>query len=162
MAMPEQVTFLTPEGLEKVRRDLDHLRTVRRPQMIKQLQEALEMASAQATALENPDYDAAKNEQAFVEGRILQLEQILKTAVLIEGPETKEVIGLGSKVTITEGANGPPEQYCIVGSVEADPGRGYISNESPLGSALIGHQVGDQVSVEAPDGVIVFYVTVVE
>ena len=72
MAMPEQVTFLTPEGLEKVRRDLDHLRTVRRPQMIRQLQEALEMASAQATPLENPGYDAAKNEQAFIEGRILQ------------------------------------------------------------------------------------------
>jgi transcription elongation factor GreA len=156
--MPDQVTFLTPNGLEKIKRDLDILRNIRRPQVIKQLQEALEQASAQATPLENPDYDAAKNEQAFIEGRILQLEQILKTAVIIEGPETTEAIGLGSKVTITEGSDGPPEHYTIVGSFEADPSRGYISNASPLGRALMGHRVGDEVSVEAPDGEIVFYI----
>ena len=160
--MPEQVTFLTPEGLAKIRRDLDQLRNVRRPQVIKQLQEALEQASAQASALENPDYDAAKNEQAFIEGRILQLEQNLKTAVLIEQPSTHEVISLGSKVTITEGQDGPPEHYCIVGSVEADPGRGFISNESPLGRTLLGHRIGDRVTVYAPDGEIEFFVTAVE
>jgi transcription elongation factor GreA len=162
MIMPEQVTFLTPEGLAKIQRDLDQLRNVRRPQVIKQLQEALEQASAQASALENPDYDAAKNEQAFIEGRILQLELILKTAVLIEQPRSPEVIGLGSRVCITEGQDGPPEHYCIVGSVEADPGRGYISNESPLGRALLGHKIGDRVVVHAPDGEIEFFVTAVE
>ena len=160
--MPEQVTFLTPEGLRKIQHDLDQLRNVRRPQVIKQLQDALEQASAQASALENPDYDAAKNEQAFIEGRILQLEQILKTAVLIEQPRTREVIGLGSRVTITEGQDGSPEHYCIVGSVEADPGRGFISNESPLGRALLGHKLGDWVTVHAPDGEIEFLVTAVE
>ena len=160
--MPEQVAFLTPEGLKKIQKDLDELRNVRRPQVIKQLQEALEQASAQATPLENPDYDAAKNEQAFIEGRILQLEQILKTAVIIEGPQTREVIGLGSKVTISEGSGGPPEHYVIVGSFEADPRRGFISNESPLGKALLNHKVGDEITVEAPDGPIVFRVQAVE
>ena len=116
----------------------------------------LEQASAQATPLENPDYDAAKNEQAFIEGRILQLEQILKTAVIIEGPATGDVVGLGSKVTVTEGDDGPPERYTIVGSVEADPGSGFISNMSPLGRALIGSKAGDRVTVEAPDGEIEF------
>jgi transcription elongation factor GreA len=160
--MPEQVTFLTPRGLEKIRRDLEQLRNVRRPQVIKQLQEALEQASAQASALENPDYEAAKNEQAFIEGRILQLESILKTAVIIEEPATRDVIGLGSKVTITEGEYGPPEHYTLVGSVEADPGHGFISNESPLGRALMGHKVGDRVTVRAPDGEIEFSIQAVE
>jgi transcription elongation factor GreA len=156
--MPEQATFLTPNGLEKVKRDLEHLRTVRRPQVIRQLQEALEQASAQATPLENPDYEAAKNEQAFIEGRILQLEQILHTAVLIEAPGSTEVASLGSRVVIAEVPDGPPEHYTIVGSVEADPARGYISNESPLGRALMGCQQGDQITVAAPDGDIVFQV----
>jgi transcription elongation factor GreA len=162
MMMPEQVTFLTPQGLTKIQKELDDLRNIRRPQVIKQLQEALEQASAQATPLENPDYDAAKNEQAFIEGRILQLELIIKTAVIIEEPETRETIGLGNKVTITEGRNGPPEHYCIVGSVEADPAHGFISNESPIGRALMGHRVGDRIAVAAPDGEIEFYVTSVE
>jgi transcription elongation factor GreA len=159
MMMPGQVTFLTPNGYEKVRQDLERLYNVRRPQIIKQLQEALEQGSAQASALENPDYEAAKNEQAFIEGRILQLEQILKTAVIIEGPSTHEVVGLGSKVTIIEGDGGIEEQYTIVGSVEADPGRGFISNRSPLGRVLMGHKVGDRVIVSAPDGDIEFLIT---
>jgi transcription elongation factor GreA len=162
MMMPEQVTFLTPKGLEKIQKNLEWLRNVRRPQVIKQLQEALEQASAQASALENPDLEAAKIEQAFIEGRILQLEQILKTAAIIEEPQTREIIGLGSKVTITEGKDGLPEQYCIVGSVEADPSQGFISNESPLGRALLGHKVGDRVLVTAPDGDIEFHITAVE
>jgi transcription elongation factor GreA len=162
MMMPEQVTFLTPRGYEKVRQELDRLCNVRRPQIIKQLQEALEQASAQASALENPDYEAAKNEQAFVEGRILQLEQILNTAVIIEEPPTKDAIGLGSKVTITEGEDGAAEHYTIVGSVEADPGHGFISNESPLGRALMGHKIGDRVIVSAPDGAIEFLITAVD
>ena len=160
--MPEQVTFLTPNGLEKVRKDLEWLRNIRRPQAIKQLQEALEQASAQASALENPDYEAAKNEQAFIEGRILQLEQILKTAVIIEVPHSRDTVELGSKVTVTEGSGGAPEQYSIVGSVEADPSRGYVSNASPLGRALLGRRVGDRVLVRAPDGEIEFYITAVE
>jgi len=160
--MPEQVSFVTPEGLRRIQEKLDYLRAVERPRVIQQLKEALEQASAQASALENPDYEAAKNEQAFIEGRILQLEQVLKTAVVIKEPPTHEVVGLGSEVRITEGTDGPEEHYKIVGSVEADPTKGFISNESPLGRALMGHKIGDAVVVRAPDGEIVFYITAVE
>lgn len=160
--MPDQVSFVTPEGLKRIEQELHELRTIRRPRVIEQLKEALEQASAQASPLENPDYAAAKNEQAFIEGRILQLEAILKTAVLIEEPDTKDVITIGSKIAITEGADGTPEQYHIVGSVEADPLHGYISNESPLGRALMGHKVGDRVKIKAPDGEIEFHVVAVD
>ena len=160
--MPEQVSFVTPNGLKKVQEELDYLRNVRRPQAIRQLKESLEQASAQASALENPDLDVAKNEQAFIEGRILQLEQVLKTAVIIETPQTHEVIGLGNKVTVTEGADGVPENYCIVGSVEADPRKGYISNESPLGRALLGRKAGERVVIAAPVGEIEFCIQSVE
>jgi len=160
--MPDQVSFVTPEGLKRIEQQLQELRTVRRPRIIQQLKEALEQASAQASPLENPDYAVAKNEQAFIEGRIQQLELILKTAVLIEEPGTHEVVSLGSKVTITEGSDGEPEHYHVVGSVEADPLHGYISNQSPLGRALMGHKVGDVVTVQAPDGEIEFYIQAVE
>jgi transcription elongation factor GreA len=159
--MPEQVTFVTAEGLKRIEQQLHQLRTVDRPRVILQLKEALEQASAQASPLENPDYAAAKNEQAFIEGRILQLESIVKTAVVIE-QSTAEVVGLGTKVTVTEGEYGTPEHYHIVGSVEADPLHGYISNASPLGRALMGHKAGDTVIVNAPDGDIEFHIVSVE
>lgn len=152
--MSEETTFITLEGLKKLQQDLEWLRTVRRPQAIKQLQEALE----QASALENPDYEAAKNEQAFIEGRIQQLEQTLRDVVIIEKREDSGVVDLGSQVVITEGKDGAPETYTLVGSAEADPLRGCISNESPLGRALMGRKVGDRISVQAPDGELVFYV----
>lgn len=160
--MPDQVSFVTSEGLKRIERELENLRRVQRPKIIRQLQEALEQASAQASPLENPDYAAAKNEQSFVEGRILQLEQILKTAVLIEEPATHDVVSLGSKVTIAEMPDGGPEHYHVVGSVEADPLHGFISNESPLGRALMGRKIGDVVSVQAPDGVIEFRIQAVD
>jgi len=159
--MPEQVTFVTAEGLKRIEQQLHQLRTVERPRVILQLKEALEQASAQASPLENPDYAAAKNEQAFIEGRILQLESIVKTAVVIE-ETTTEVVGLGTKVTVAEGDHGSPEHYHIVGSVEADPLHGYISNASPLGRALMGHKAGDTVTVHAPDGDIDFHIVSVK
>ncbi len=156
--MPEHVAFLTKEGLDKIQQDLKVLRNVRRPQVIRQLQDALE----QASALENPGYQVAKNEQAFIEGRIQQLEQILANVVLIEKHEGFGVVELGSKVTIIEGQDGELEVYIIVGSAEADPRRGCISNESPLGQALMRHKVGDSVTVQAPDGELEFYIKSVE
>jgi transcription elongation factor GreA len=159
--MPEEVTFVTAEGLKRIEQQLHRLLTVDRPRVILQLKEALEQASAQASPLENPDYAAAKNEQAFIEGRIQQLESIVKTAVVIE-ESTAEVVGLGTKVTVTEGEGGTPEHYHIVGSVEADPLHGYISNASPLGRALMGHKAGDTVIVNAPDGDIEFHIVSVE
>jgi transcription elongation factor GreA len=160
--MPEHVSFVTPEGLERIRRELDQLVTVHRPRVIIQLKEALEQASAQASPLENPDYASAKNEQSFIEGRIQQLESILKTAVLIDSSQHSDVVRLGSKVTITEGRDGPPEDYVVVGSVEADPLHGFISNASPLGRALMGHKAGEVVLVNAPDGEIEFHIVTVD
>ncbi|MBN1641653.1 MAG: transcription elongation factor GreA [Anaerolineae bacterium] len=160
--MPDQVHHVTPEGFERLKRELDQLLTVHRPRVIVQLKEALEQASAQASPLENPDYAAAKNEQSFIEGRILELESIVKTAVLIDSSQKRETVGLGSKVTITEGPDGSPERYVVVGSVEADPLHGYISNASPLGRALMGHRAGDWVVVNAPDGEIEFRIVALE
>ena len=156
--MPRQRTFVTPEGLKRIEQQLQRLCTVQRPKVINQLKEALE----QASALESPEYITAKNEQAFVEGRIQQLEVILKTAELIQEPSANGVVSLGAHVTVTEGLDGPPEHYCIVGSVEADPLNGYISNESPLGQALMGRRVGDRVTIRAPDGEIEFCITAIE
>ncbi len=160
--MPEHVSFVTPEGFERIKRELDQLLTVHRPRVILQLKEALEQASAQASPLENPDYAAAKNEQSFTEGRIQQLEAILRPAVLIDESQRGEEVGLGSRVTITEGPDGSPEHYRVVGSVEADPLHGYISNASPLGRALMGRKAGETVVVNAPDGEIEFCIVAVE
>jgi transcription elongation factor GreA len=160
--MPEQISFVTREGLIKIERDLNELRTVHRPRVIRQLKEALEQASAQASPLENPDYAAAKNEQSFIEGRIMHLELILKTAVLIDESHTSDVVVIGSRVTVTEGSDGEEERYHIVGSVEADPLHGMISNESPLGRALLGHRADDTVIVQAPDGEIEFVIRAID
>jgi transcription elongation factor GreA len=108
---------------------------------------------------ENAEYEDARNERAFVEGRILTLEMILSKAVLIEdGTGPTDHVGLGSRVTVVEvnGEEGEPENYHVVGSAEADPVAGRISNESPLGRRLMGSKVGDIVKVNAPDGLINF------
>jgi transcription elongation factor GreA len=111
--------------------------------------------------LENAEYEDAKNEQAFVEGRILTLEEILKNVVIIEEGGPTDRVSIGSRVTMVE-EDGEPETYHIVGSVEADPKRGRISNESPLGRALLGHRVGDEVIVNVPDGVLCFRITAIQ
>ena len=150
--MSQQQTFLTREGYHKLEQELNHLRTVRRQEVAHRLHQALE----EGNILENAELEDARNEQAFVEGRILMLENILGSAVIIgedEGP--RETVGLGSRVTVAEG-NGPPETYSIVGSTEANPIKGLISNESPLGQALMGRKVGETASVHAPDGTLVF------
>ena len=149
--MNNQQTFLTPEGYQKLEQELHHLRTVRRQQVARRLHQALE----EGDILENAELEDARNEQAFVEGRILQLEAMLRNAVIIEEAGPRETVGLGSRVTVVEG-DGPPETYHIVGSAEADPARGLISNESPLGRALMGQKVGGKAIVNAPAGVLVF------
>jgi len=147
--MDEQQVFLTREGYRKLEEELHYLRTVRRQEVAERLRAAQE----DGEVLENAEYDDAKNEQAFLEGRILELETILRNAVIIdEESHRRDVVGLGCQVTITEVEGGEPETYHIVGSAEAEPGRGYISYLSPLGKALLGHKVGDEVTVDAPDG----------
>lgn len=149
-----QETFLTPNGFERLEQELLHLRTARRQQVARRLHEALE----EGDILENAELEDARNEQAFVEGRILTLENLLGSAVIIENKGPQETVGVGSQVTVVEG-DGPPERYHIVGSTEADPANGYISNESPLGQALMGLKPGDIATVNAPDGVLAFMIT---
>jgi transcription elongation factor GreA len=149
--MNNQQTFLTPQGYQEREQELHHLRTVRRQEVARRLHQALE----EGDILENAELEDARNEQAFVEGRILQLETMLRDVVIIEEAGPRETVGLGSRVTVVEG-DGPPETYHIVGSAEADPARGLISNESPLGRALMGQKMGGKAIVNAPAGVLVF------
>jgi len=151
--MNRQQTFLTREGYQKLDQELDYLRTVRRQEVARRLHQAL----TEGDILENAELEDARNEQAFVEGRILALESMLGSAVIIEEEGPRETVGLGSRVTVVEG-DGPQETYHIVGSAEADPAKGLISNESPLGQALMGRRVGEKAVVNAPDGVLVFEV----
>lgn len=146
--MPQKETFLTPEGLEKLKAELENLETVRRPQVAEQIHRAKELGGT----VDNAEYDDAKNEQAFVEGRILTLESMIKSATLIkEGKSPSSFVKLGSKVRVRN-QDGEEEHYTIVGSAEASPSEGRISNESPVGSALLGKRVGDEVEAEAPAG----------
>jgi transcription elongation factor GreA len=152
-----QQTFLTSEGYQRLEQELKYLRTTRRQEVALRLHEALE----EGDILENAELEDARNEQAFVEGRILTLETMLRYAVIIEAEGPRETVGLGSRVTVVEGA-APPETYHIVGSAEADPIKGLISNESPLGRALMGRKVGELANVNAPDGVLVFEIVSIQ
>lgn len=149
--MAEEPILLTPEGRERLKAELEHLRTVRRPRLAHQLREAID----EGDLTENAGYEDAKHEQSFVEGRIVTLETLLKRAVVVEGARGSDRVTFGSSVTVMERGGGE-ESFQIVGFAEADPDNGRISNESPLGGALLDHKVGDEVAVEAPDGVFYF------
>ncbi len=150
--------FLTPEGYKKLQAELDHLRDVRRKEVAQRLHEAAE--SSLGEFVEDPEFEAAKNEQSFVEGRIRELEILLANAQVITKSRKKaEAVDIGVTVTIREGRR-KPEEYYIVGAPEANPRDGKISHESPLGKALMGKKVGDNVEVKAPNGA--FTVKVVE
>jgi transcription elongation factor GreA len=142
--------FLTKEGFQKLQDELDHLRTAKRQEVADRLHEAMEGGEL----IENAEYEAAKNEQSFVEGRIQELDMLLATARVIE-PEDKNrldgTVVVGSTVTIQEPGS-DAETYTIVGAAEANPREGKISNESPIGKAILNHEVGETVSVEAPSG----------
>jgi transcription elongation factor GreA len=148
-----ETTYLTAEGRKKLKDELEYLRTVRRPAVARQIHEAKEGGDI----TENAGYDEAKNEQAFVEGRIMTLEALLNQVEIITEGNRGEVVSLGSKVKVAEDG-GDPEVFHIVGKAEADPGKGRISNESPLGRALMGRRKGDKVTVQTPDGPVVFRV----
>jgi len=147
---------LTREGLAKLERELEYLRTVRRQEVAGRIHQAKELASTQ----NNAEYDDAKNEQAFVEGRILTLEKMIQNAVIIEEHHSSRV-ELGSKVSVAT-ADGKEEHYTIVGSAEASPKNGRISNESPVGRALLGKSVGEEVQVQVPAGVLRLTITVID
>jgi len=150
-------TFLTPEGFKKLQDELEYLRTVKRNEVANRLHEAMDGGEL----IENAEYEAAKNEQAFVEGRIQELDLILATARVIEESENGGIIQVGSKITIQESGS-KPETYTIVGAAEANPREGLISNESPIGKALLNHRTGENVNVEAPGGTFTVVVIKVE
>ncbi len=139
--------LLTAEGFLKIEEELNELKTVKRPQII----EAIKDARAQGDLSENADYDAARSDQAECEARIKQLEYMIDHAKIIEGAEAG-VVGVGSTVTISYVDDDEEEEYKIVGSLEANPFENRISNESPIGAAVIGKKVGDTVSVTSPQG----------
>jgi len=150
----QQPVFLTAEGIENLRRELEYLVNVRRPELARILRRAIQ----QGDLSENADYIAAKEEQAFLEGRIQQIETMLRNAVLIESNGLAGVVDLGSQVTVLEEGRETPEVFRIVGPAEADPLNGKVSHESPLGQALLGRRAGDVVTVDAPAGPITFRV----
>lgn len=149
------VEYLTPEGLKELEERLKYLTQVRRSEVAERLRLALEEGGDLS---ENAEYEDAKNEQAFVEGEIIRLEQILSTAQIIEATGRKDVVALGSQITLVEKGSKDKEVYRLVGSAEANPAEGKISVESPLGKALLGAKLGEQVTVNAPDGKLVFVV----
>jgi transcription elongation factor GreA len=140
-------SYLTKEGFEKLQKELDYLRSEKRNEVAIRLREALE----DGELIENAELEAAKNEQSFVEGRIKELEILLSNAHLIDESMKSDMIQVGSKVKVKEEGY-DAEEYVIVGAAEADPRLGRISNESPLGQALLNKKAGDKVKVEAPGG----------
>ena len=140
-------SYLTKEGFERLQQELEYLRSEKRIEVAERLREALE----DGELIENAELEAAKNEQSFVEGRIKELEMLLSNAHLIDESTKTDKIQVGSKVKVQEEGL-DPEEYVIVGAAEADPRLGRISNESPLGKALLNHKAGDTVKVEAPGG----------
>jgi transcription elongation factor GreA len=136
-------THLTAEGLAALEVEVAHLTTVLRPEVVARVKHARELGDLR----ENADYEAARNEQAFLEGRIRELEQRIRTAVVSE-VATSGNIGMGSTVSVA--VDGRTDEITIVGSAEADPERGRISRESPVGRALLGHRAGDDVLVRTP------------
>ena len=142
--------IMTYEGIKKLEEELEYLKTVRR----KEITEKIKVALGYGDLSENSEYDEAKNDQAFVEGRIVQLEAMLKNAVVVDESEIpNDMVSVGSKVKVKDYEFDEDVEYTIVGSAEADPMNFKISNESPVGKALIGKKVGEIVEVVIPDGV---------
>jgi transcription elongation factor GreA len=151
--------YLTAEGLQKLKDELQFLNDVRKPELAARLHDAIK----QGDLSENADYTAAKEEQGFLEGRIKELETMVRNAALIDEQQNKAgIVRIGSKVTVQEHGTADDEVFMIVGKAEADPPKGKISNESPIGSALVGKKAGDRVRAKTPGGEITFKIVKVE
>ena len=148
-------TILTDEGLKKLEDELEHLKTVTR----KEVAEKIKVALSFGDLSENSEYDEAKNEQAMVESRIAQIEAMLKNVKILDADElSNDMVSVGSKVKLFDKEFNEEVVYQIVGSTEADPLQGRISDESPVGKFLLGHKVGDVVEVETPGGICLYEV----
>lgn len=148
----DEVLYITPEGLQQIKDELKTLKTTRREEVALKL----EIAIKQGDLKENADYHDAKEEQGFIEGRIRQLEDMVLRAKLIENNGPSDVVRVGCTVTVAEDGYDETETYTIVGAAEADPTKGRISNESPIGSALLGAKKGQTVRAMTPAGAINF------
>jgi transcription elongation factor GreA len=151
--------YLTEEGAAELRRELEDLLKVKRPELAAKLKEAI----SQGDLSENADYHDAKEQQAFLEGRIQYLDGLLHSAVIItdSGGKKPTAVNVGTEVTVQEDGESP-ETFTIVGAAEADPRAGKISHESPLGRALMGHKVGDKVTFDAPAGKLTFKIKAIK
>ncbi|MBT3337081.1 MAG: transcription elongation factor GreA [Anaerolineae bacterium] len=154
-------SFLTKDGYIKLQKELDDLRSVKRKEVAARLHEAMEGGDL----IENAEYESAKNEQAFVEGRIQELKMILANAHIIGDDEEKENNGyvqVGSTIYIREEGESRSDKYIIVGAAEADPRNGMISNESPIGKAALDKKAGEEIVIDTPDGKLKFRITTVK
>ncbi|OGJ43073.1 transcription elongation factor GreA [Candidatus Peregrinibacteria bacterium RIFCSPLOWO2_01_FULL_39_12] len=156
----QKVTLVTKEGLDKLKEELDQLRDVRRREVAERIKEAISYGDLS----ENSEYEEAKNEQAFVEGRILELEEKVKHAKIITEQHKTKSVQLGSTVHLVNltKKKDDPEVYTIVGSTEADPFTGKISNESPVGNALLDKQKGEIIKVSVPAGAIEYQIVKID
>jgi len=155
----EQPVYLTEDGLQKVKEELEYLTTTRRPEVAKMISEAIK----EGDLSENAGYDEAKTAQGFLEGRIRELETILKRVQIIkEGEAARNIVSMGRTVIVREDGTDFDETYTIVGSLEADPLNGRISNESPIGKALMGRKVGAKIVANTPGGEITFKIMRIE
>jgi transcription elongation factor GreA len=145
--MNDKPVYISKEGLEKMKRELEHLRTTKVREVAARIEKAKELGDLR----ENADYHDAKDEMAATQGRIFELDDAIKRAVVIEATQ-RDAVGIGSRVLVR--FNDKEKEFAVVGSTEADPLKGRISNESPLGLALIGKKVGEAAEVKAPSGVI--------
>jgi len=153
--MSEKKVVLTYEGLKRLEEELEELKVVRR----KEVAEKIKEARGQGDLSENAEYDSAKEEQAEIEARIVVLEKMLRNADVIDDEEVRsDIISIGCTVTLLDLEFEEEMEYSIVGSAEADPLKGKISNESPVGMALLGHKIGQEVSIEVPSGVVTYKV----
>ena len=150
-------TYLTSEGAARLKAELEELTSSKRTELAARLRAAIQMGDLS----ENADYIKAKEDQGFLEGRIQELEYLLSNAIIIEEKNHKDVVAIGSRVTIQE-EDFPEETYHLVGPTEADPAKGKISHESPIGQALIDHKVGETVEAETPGGVLKFKILKIE
>lgn len=146
MTSDQQGTYLTPQGLAKLHAELKELKNVKRKDIADRIQQAKELGDLS----ENAEYVEAKNEQNYIEGRILGLENMIRNAIVVQNKGTYDTVQIGSTIAVESG--GAHTTYAIVGSNEADPSQGKISNESPLGNAFLGKQLGDSVTVDTPSG----------
>lgn len=151
-----QQTYLSSEGLDSLKKELQELKTKKRQEIAKRLQEAKDMGDLS----ENAEYFEAKEAQSFNETRIAELEDLLKTAVMIDSSGSEDIVRIGSKIEVK--SNEGVETFTIVGSAEAKPQEGKISNESPLGKAFIGKKIGDEVEVKIPVGIATYKIIKIE